>query len=426
MKKILLTSVLAGIGLGLFAQNLGRAKDYLKDHKLQEAKVQIDKVLTVEKQAKNPEAWFTKAKIYGAIADDSIMKGTVPDAREVAYEAIKKYVEVDEKGQLVLLQLENYKPIMDIYQGYYRTGAAFYNSNNFNDAFTSFKHCLEVSDYMISKKWSNLALDTSVILYTGIAAEKSNQRDTAAAYYRKLADARVGGDGMAEIYKWLADYYNQKEDAANAGKYLKTGAELYPEDDFWIGMELEMASNNGDKNVLYRKYEEVMAKRPDNFVYPYNYGVELYKEAYTENVAKRPANSKEMISKAEGLIKKALELNPGYTQANLVLGQILYNQAVDLSAQQREIKPAAGAKLSAADQGKKDSLKAEMIKKFDEAIPYFEGVEKALAGEEKLKMEERKNLKDAYDLLATIYDNKGDKTKLKEYEEKFNNVDKKY
>src|SRR5690606_13111997 len=135
--------------------------------------------------------------------------------------------------------------------------------------------------------------------------------------------------------------------------------------------------------------------------------VELYKEAYTENITKRPPNSKEMIKKAEGLIKKALELNPGYTQANLVLGQILYNQAVDLSTQQRNIKPASGGKLSADEQKKKDSIKAEMISKFDEAIPYFVEVEKSLAGEEKLKMEDRNNLKNAYDLLATIYDNKG-------------------
>ena len=65
-----------------------------------------------------------------------------------------------------------------------------------------------------------------------------------------------------------------------------------------------------------------------------------------------------------------------------------------------------------------------MLKKFDEAIPYFEKVDQILGSQGKLKMEERANLKDAYDLLITIYDQKGQKDKLKVYEEKFNNVDK--
>ena len=39
-------------------------------------------------------------------------------------------------------------------------------------------------------------------------------------------------------------------------------------------------------------------------------------------------------------------------------------------------------------------------------------------------MEQKSYLKDAYDLLITIYDNKQNQEKLKFYEEKFNNVDK--
>lgn len=424
MKRILLTSLLAVAGLGAFSQNVDRATNLLKDKKLQEAKTQIDKALANEKTAKNADAWYAKAKIYSEIANDSVMKSSVPDAREQAFDAIKKYVETDSKGQMVMLQLEQYRPIMDIYQGYYKTGAAFYNSNNFNDAFENFKKCLEVSDYMIEKKWSNLALDTSVILYTGISAEKSNNKDTAAVYYSKLADAKVAGEGMAEIYKWLADFYNKKNDKEKAEKYLKTGAELYPDDTFWASMELEMAGNNTDKASLYKKYDEIIAKDPTNYIYPYNYGVELYRDAYADDASKRPANSKEMIVKAEELIKKSLELKPDNFQANLVLGQIYYNQAVDLSTQSRNLKPGTNGKLSAEDQKKKDELKAEMLKKFDQAIPYFERVEKELASQGKLKMEEKRSLKDTYDLMATIYDNKGNKEKMKEYENKFNDVDK--
>jgi hypothetical protein len=67
-----------------------------------------------------------------------------------------------------------------------------------------------------------------------------------------------------------------------------------------------------------------------------------------------------------------------------------------------------------------------MIAKFDEAVPYFEKVDQLLGAQGKLKMEEKSVLKDAYDLLVTVYEIKGDKTKATFWTEKFNDVDKKH
>jgi hypothetical protein len=51
-------------------------------------------------------------------------------------------------------------------------------------------------------------------------------------------------------------------------------------------------------------------------------------------------------------------------------------------------------------------------------------VDQDLGGKGKLKMEEKSALKDAYDLLITIYETKGVKDKAAAYTDKFNNVDK--
>lgn len=423
MKRSIIASLLVASSLGLFAQATNKVKDLLKSNKVEEAKSEIDKVLANEKNAKDAEAWYVKSKVYSELANNTKLTTPVPNAREESFEAIKKYTELDTK-KLISLTLDNYKPIMDVYQGYFKTGAAFYNNNNYADAYENFKKCLEVSKYMNEKGWSNLKLDTSVVLYTGISAEKTGKKDEAAQYYGMLADAKATGEGMGEIYKWLADHYNTKKDAANTEKYLNLGKTLYPKDPFWASMELEMARENGDKKVLFTKYEENITKDPTNYLYIYNYGIELYKEAYKEDATQRPANSDELIAKAETNLKKVVELKPDYAPANLVLGQILYNQGVDLNTKSKEIKAPAGGKLKPEDQKKKDDMKAEMMKKFDAAIPYFEKVDQLLGSQGKLKMEEKSNLKDAYDLLITIYDQKGMKDKLKVYEEKFNSVDK--
>ena len=422
MKRIVISSLLLLFAFGTFAQVTNKTKDLVKNNKYQDAKTEIDKVLANEKNAANAEAWYYKAKVYSALGSDTTVKSGVDDMKWEAFNAVKKYMELDNKQ--VLMQIENYKPLMDIYQSYFKTGAAYYNANNFEDAFNNFKKCLAVSEYLTEKKISNVQIDTSVVLYTGISAEKVNKKDDAAIYYSKLADAKVSGEGMAEIYKWLADYYSQKKDTDKAQKYLTLGKSIYPKDTFWAGFELDMAREKGEKNNLYSKYEEIITADPSNHLYVYNYGIELYKDAYNEDPAKRPSNSEEMINKAATNLKKTLELKPDYAPASLVMGQILYNQGVDINAQAKAIKAPAGGKLKPEDQKKKDDAKAAMMKKFDEAIPYFEKVDQILGSQGKLKQDERTNLKDAYDLLITIYDQKGQKDKLKIYEEKFNNVDK--
>jgi tetratricopeptide (TPR) repeat protein len=320
--------------------------------------------------------------------------------------------------------MDNHKTMIDIYQGYFKTGAAFYNSNNFQDAFTNFKKSLEVGAFINEKGVANIKLDTLVTLYTGISAEKLNQKDTAAIYYSKLADAKVTGENLVEIYKWLADYYRQKKETEKAANYVTVGKSLYPKDPFWDSFELEMAGESGNKQDLLAKYEAIVAKEPDNYLYVFNYGVELYKEAYKDSISKRPANWEAMIDKAETNMKKTIELKNDFPQANLVLGQILFNKGVDLNKKMKEIKLPASGKLKPEEQKMKDDLKAQMMSKFDQAIPHFEKVDQLLGSKGKLKMDEKSNLKDTYDLLINIYEQKNLKDKVKEYEDKFNNVDK--
>src|SRR6478735_2708149 len=299
MKKLFLSTVLALSAFVLFAQNLHKIKDLYKAKKLEEARTQIDQFLAVEKNKKNGEGWYYKAKIYNDISFDEKLSASVPDARKTAFEALKQYVAVDDKS-LINLQLDNYKPVTDMYQGYFKDGAAYYNKNDYKNAYPNFKNCLAVSDYMIEKKWSTQTFDTSVVLYTGVSAEKSDMKDEAAIYYGRLAEAKVTGEGMVEIYKWLVDHYNTKKDDVNTQKYLDLGKEVYPADIFWDSMEFDRLREKGDKKALFAKYEEIIAKNPTSHVFRFNYAAELYQEGYSDpDVAKRPANSAELIAKSE-------------------------------------------------------------------------------------------------------------------------------
>jgi tetratricopeptide (TPR) repeat protein len=422
MKQIFLIAIFAGAGLGLFAQTVDKAKELFKANKLAEAKTEIDKVLASDKNQKVGEAWYTKAKIYIAIGGNDQLKSTVPDAYDQSMDALKKYIDLDDKKIYLLLMQDQYKPINDIYQGYFQRGAANYNTGKYTEALSDFKGALGAIGYMADKGWIKKILDTTSTLYAGISAEKAKQRDQAAVYYKQLVDSgitKINGSDMTEIYKWLVEYYGEKGDKANQAKYLTLGKSIYPKDLFWLDTELENARKGGNKDSLFAKYEEITKAVPDSGLYFFNYGLELYQYASDTSTGKRIANADAITKKAQEQLSKSLQLKPDYPQSALVLGQISYNAGVDLQQQAKAIK---GPKPE--DVKKRTDLRAQAVKKFDEAIPYFEKVDQDLGAKGKLKMQEKQALKDAYDLLITIYETKNVKDKATAYTDKFNNVDK--
>lgn len=430
MKSFILTLLFAFSALALSAQKLDKAKDLYKNKKYTEAKAEIDNFLANDKNQNNSEAWYYKTKIYLAISNDPQLQKTVPDSRDVAFASMKTYLDLEsqikeEAKRYMLLTVENRQPLVELYSGYSKDGASYYNATNYNDAHVNFKKTLEVFDFMAAKGWTNNTnLDTTTNLYAGISAEKANKPEEAAIYYGNIASSKATGEGFIEIYKWLSDHHKQRGDLAAASKYLQLGREVYPKDPFWSAFELDMMREKGTKDELFAQYEKVISETPDNHLFLFNYGVELYQTGYQADESKRPANSKELIERATEKMKQALAIKPDYANANLVLGQILYNQGVDISNINKTIRPPQGGKLKPEELKKKEALRAEMNKYYNEAIPYFEKIDQTLGSQGKLKMEEKQILKDTYDLLITIYEQQQNKEKAAVYTDKFNNVEK--
>jgi tetratricopeptide (TPR) repeat protein len=423
MKKVLLTTLLAIAGLGMIAQKLDKVKDLVEKKKYAEAKTEIDAVLADPKNAKSGDAWYYKGRVYAAIAADNTLSAQTPDARVQAFEAMKKCMEVDDKHYLMVL--ENYKTLSEIYQAFFTIGAAQYKANQQADAYASFKSCLGVSDFMITNKLTTLKLDTNVILYTGITAEKSGKKDDAAIYYGRLADAKINGENNDQIYGWLTGFYLEKKDNATAMKYLNLAKEVYPQKEaVWDEYEMQMVRDSGDKNALYALYDKLLAKNPSDYQTLYYYSVDLYTGAYDTSLAKRPPNSAETITKVETNLKKVVELKPDYVDGYLVLGKVIFNEANDILNESKKIRPQGAIKLKPDELKKKAELRDAAGKKFDEAVPYFEKIDGLLGSKGKLKMDDKRALKDSYDLLSSIYDNKGNKEKSNLYTDKLMNTEK--
>src|SRR2546423_12374487 len=196
MKRVFLSTLLAFLALGLFAQKLDKAKDKLKEGKLDEAKTEIDAFLAQDKNQKNADAWYTKAKIYNAIAASD--KTKAGDAHAQAFDALKKYVQYDDK-LLISLQIDKYQPLNEIYGAYFKEGADNFNDKHYEASYAGFKNAIDISKYMLEKGWLTSKIDTTSVLYAGVSAEKLNKPDEAAVYYAQLANSRISKYGGGRV-----------------------------------------------------------------------------------------------------------------------------------------------------------------------------------------------------------------------------------
>jgi hypothetical protein len=421
MKRMLFSLLMAVVCTGLFAQSVDKAKELLKANKLIEAKEEIDKTLLIEKNQKNAEAWYTKVKIYNAIAANDQLKSQYPDALVQSLDALKKYTQYDDK-KLILLAADGYKPVNEIYQGLFQVGAANYNAQKWNDALIDFSSAISAINFMYKQGWIKQSMDSTSLLYAGISAEKADKRDEALIYYKTIADSgitKIGGNDMAEIYKWLADYYTRKGDRAMAAKYTALGKSKYPNDIFYDELQLDVLRKYGPKDSLFAKYEEINKEHPDSSIYFFNYGLELYQYASDTSSGKRVTNSDELIKKAQEKLIASLKINPNYPQANLVMGQIAYNEGVEF-----QVLGKPKGNTNAAELKQRQDYRAQSVAKFNEAIPYLEKVDQVLGSQAKLKKADKVALRDSYDMLVTIYESKKDTAKIAYWTDKYNNVDK--
>ena len=396
----------------LTAQNIDTAKSLLKSKKLLEAKKEIDAAVPLPKYLKYAETYYVKAKVYNAIAMDPVLSKQFPGSRMEAFQAIKKYTEMDKN--MLSLQIDGYQPINQVYTGYYQDAATDFNAKEYAKALDGFANAIKVSSFMNEKGWIKMPVDTNSILYAGVAAEKVKQDGKAAEYYGMLIDARAKGEGFIEIYKWVANYYYEKKDMALANRYLLTGKEVYPADPFWISLELDITREKGNSAELFALYDKIIKAETANYLYRYNYAVELYQAGYNSDRSKRPVNSTALMSKAEEQIKETTRIAPTYTKAWLFAGQIIYNYGVDL----------LDDATKAMEEGKKVGFKTSALQKFKEAIPYLLKAEEQLSTIKPLKGRDKDDLKETLDILSTIYDQTGDQVKVKEYQQKFNAIDK--
>ncbi|MEO8771264.1 MAG: hypothetical protein ABI402_14310 [Ferruginibacter sp.] len=420
MKKICFLILLGFSGLVMNAQDLDEIKEMYNKTQLKEAKAGIDKYLAVAKNANNGEAWYYKGRIYNAVsADKATAESDIYNLKNDAFEAFKKNQVLDSKD--LWLKLEQYGSYLDLYAGFYDFGAKLFNAKNYDGAYMSFKKALDVENYTLDKKYTFdqvtlHTLDTALVLNTAVAASNARKIEEGVVYYKKLADANVSGKDYEGVYEYLVDYYSKKDDNASLKPILEKAKKLYPENSFWTNVELKTLSDKKDTVALYAKYDEMLVKDPNNYDLAYGYAAELY----NSNIKKDPKVPAVIAQneKLKSVLKIAIKADKGI-DATVLMANVLFNSFADITNESILIK---GNKPE--DIKKKADLKAQANAKVDEAIPYADNAVKYFEAQPKMSTIQKANYKIMLDHLSEMYNAKGNKPKVAEYEAKNKAADK--
>jgi lipopolysaccharide biosynthesis regulator YciM len=367
---------------------------------LNNAKTSIDKAAAFDKTATLPLTLALKGSIYASLAFNDTVAATSTPLFITAEESLKKAKEADVKG-------ENKKMLDDAYQvlGYYQLnkGVKEYTSKKYDLAYKSFDYYRQIAP-----------TDTTGMYYTGLAAANYDNWDAAIENYQRLLTSNYSR--KESVYQDLANFYLNKKDTTDAIKTLKTASEKYPSNAIFGKKEIELNLQTGKQAEVLASIESTIAKDPKNKTLYYYAGITYTQVADAINAkisalnkaaaaaakaapaavpakpapgtkpaagAKMPAapatatvpaandqitaltkSRDDNFAKAETAYKKAIEIDPNYFEANLNLGYVLINPAIDLYN--------AANKLPVNKQKEYDEAIAKCNALFDAAKPYLQ------------------------------------------------------
>lgn len=436
MKKALFSTLFSLIVLFTIGQDLKSIKKAYDKNDLNVAKAQIDEFVT--KNPLNAEALYLESKIYNAVSTNEQLKNTFPEARMTAFEAFKKSLE-NSKGnneflKMMITDAAFYKPLIEMYSGYYDGAAAAFNlaaskpgktnKPDFEQAMKLFINADKVGNYIAEQKLGLSALDTNLILNIGKAALNAGKNDVALTYFSKLADANVKGtkDGIVGYdlpYQWLTLNYKNAKDEANMLKYATLGRQLYPKDDYYDAVILDFYRDKKDRDALFKQYQVITNKYPDSLSYHFNYANDAFNYIYNGDDGGKIANKAELLNTINTELSKANKINPSDVNTNWLFGQYHYNHGVDIKEQVKAIKGA-----TPADVKMKSDLNLKAAESFNNAIPY---VEKAMATlEVNFRKADKSRYKSISDLMQRIYSSLQKNEKVKIYQAKYDTADTKF
>lgn len=311
-KKNIMVAALLAVGSTTFAQNsnlkkaasniqeYGKLRDagtpQLGERFLSSAKEAIDLAAVNEKTKENPETWAYYSLIYANLAAD---KKDVEDAKK-AGEAIEKATSLDKDGK----NTENIDIAKQtLYTFSFNQGVGFWENNDFPNAYKSFDTGLIYAPG-----------DTTLTYYSALAAIQTSDYANGITRYKQLIDKKDFSQHKTVLVD-LPKLYLSLKDTTSALEYSALAAKEYPNDNNAVTQNIELNLIVGNESKIISDIENQISKDSGNKTLYYYLGLAF-------NASGKPHESYEAY-------KKAIAIDPNYSDANLNAAIVLINSTRD-------------------------------------------------------------------------------------------------
>lgn len=390
MKRVLLTVALCVVATASFAQKkaVNEAQSIAKSDKADfgEARTLIKGALENPETKDDAKTWY----VAGFIEDQQFSSertkqilGQQPN-EPVMYEALYnilpyflKSYELDqkpnEKGKIKPKYSKDIKSILGANHIYLFNGGAYYfDKQDYKKAYDFFNQYLDISELPMFEGTQVADKDStfmSVQFYAAVAALQL--KDEPQLAIAALERAKNSEYRQNDVYQSLCDVYEKAQDTVKLVKTLEEGMVKFPNEPFYL-MSLIKTYIYANKNDEAIEYLNTAIQKDPNNANLYDVMGSVYESGLKD------------YDKAEMYYKKAMEVDPNYTEAIPNLGRVYYNQAVNRQSEANMINDSKKYQEEVA-------IAKELFKK---ALPYYEQAHK-----------EKPNVRDYMIALRGIYYN---------------------
>ncbi len=380
------------------------------DDKLENAKVELDKVLADSKTNEKAEAQLLKAEIYGSISSNEKLKTKYVGADITALAALKKYLEMDPSESQ--LKEDGYVGVNGIYTSFFNDGVIQYQQKNWEASFIKFKLAAEMGDLFVTRKWSTSAFDTISYLYAGASAQNAQKNEDAIKYYSKIAENKVVGPDYESLYDYLAKYFYNNKNQVEFKKYLVLAKQAYPNNPTWADLEFANMSETVSPAEMLKNFNEADAAKKATALNYFDFG-----DFFINNkkIKEMEAEQRAQYTNAAVLaFSKSYELDTSNAIAAYNSGVSLYNLFQDAFDAAQKIKG-----ITPEIKTKREQANKVTDAQADKTIAILEKAFGSLAAKEKRSGSEKNVLGKTTDILFNLFDYRKDRSRgvnMKDYD----------
>ena len=371
MNKVLLfLGIFFILSTSVYAQkgSLFRAQTLLAKPDIAGAKLEIDSVIKIEKQAQKFAVWETRGDIYKIIfnSEDPAIKTLSENAGKEAADAYRKAL------RLIKLSNPEYETInqgIEIMWGKAINKGVEYNNNK--DYVNGYKQ------FVIAEQIK--PNDTISLLNAAIMAQQAKLYPEAIQYYSRLVDINKANE---DVFTYYINLLRNEKQEDKALEILGKAKEKYPRNQDFTKEEINLYLTLNRLDEAIDKIEKSLAQDPHNVNYRLNLSI-LYDQTATKHSKNNDqVNANLWFNKAKESYVKTLELEPENYAALYNIGVLYYNEGILTQKQKIEIEDKADkirAKFKASkNPAEKKKLDNEMIQLEKDIVAVEENTKKVI------------------------------------------------